>query len=144
MAEKVNLRPAPIKIGSNTSISNSFHPRPLQSIQPNLYPLMAKVVRNSLKKEPRWENISIFWRFCQILVNGNDDDNDDNGDDDDDDDDNDVYLSIFSVWPLKAIQPLVPTLNHQSCKIISTLWRPWYYPQLSWKRGPQTNSMLWK
>ena len=95
---------------------------------------MAKVVRNSLKKEPLWENISIFWRFCQILVNGNDDDNDDNGDDDDDDDDNDVYLSIFSVWPLKAIQPLVPTLNHQSCKIISTLWRPWYYPQLYWKK----------
>ena len=52
MAEKVNLRPAPIKVGSNTSISNSFHPRPLQSIQPNLYPLMAKVVRNSLKKNP--------------------------------------------------------------------------------------------
>ena len=48
----MNLRPAPIKVGSNTSISNSFHPRPLQSIQPNLYPLMAKVVRNSLKKNP--------------------------------------------------------------------------------------------
>ena len=52
MAEKVNLRPAPIKVGSNTSISNSFHLRPLQSIQPNLFPLMAKVVRNSLKKNP--------------------------------------------------------------------------------------------
>ena len=66
MAEKVSLRPAPIKVGSNTSaISNSFHPRPLQSIQPNLYPLMAKVVRNSLKKNP----VGKYFNLLTLLSN---------------------------------------------------------------------------